>query len=272
LLEYNISKEDLKNFEEQKEELTINLEDFVLSESGSLKDLKHKIKQHFTIVQHFSSKSKIERVATCKTETCGRKAKIVQYGTSEAHCELLFNQHPHLQDCDKNSDLFKHPELLKLVKLGMKPAKIINEFNKISDQKLKDLPANRRKISTVKYQESLKENESFDITNVNELREWFDSRLLSKLGNGNVDSISWDTVFVADYEIKDNNFVSFITTKNLLFNIIKQSQADRPMECMDGTYKLNEFGHPTGVFGNVDLRRRFHLSIKRFFQFSNSIF
>ena len=60
-----------------------------------------------------------------------------------------------------------------------------------------------------------KREESLTVTNANELQIWIDS-LYFNINDESFKDFSWDTPFVADYEINDENFAIMITTKNSL--------------------------------------------------------
>jgi len=65
--------------------------------------------------------------------------------------------------------------------------------------------------------------------------------------------------FVSDYNIIGDSFVGFVTTKNLLLNLVKQAMHSCSNLSIDGTWSLKFQGYPTIVVGTRDLSRRFHL-------------
>ena len=74
-------------------------------------------------------------------------------------------------------------------------------------------------------------------------------------------SIPSDKAIISGYEIGGSEFSSFITTKNLIMNIGKQTAGTgNTLICVDGTYKLNSKGYPTLVVGTCDFLRKFRLN------------
>ena len=96
------------------------------------------------------------------------------------------------------------------------------------------------------------------MTNTQELQNWINS-LYFKIEEENFKDFSWDAPFIADYEMKNDDFIIMVTTKNSLQNIIKQDLCGHSLIVLDGTYNLNEPGYPTIVVGTIDLHKKFHL-------------
>jgi len=108
-----------------------------------------------------------------------------------------------------------------------------------------------------------KREESLTVTNANELQIWINSLYFNiNINDESFKDFSWDTPFVANYEINDENFAIMITTKNSLKNILKQDYCDHSLIALDATYNLNEPGNPTVVVvGTIDLHKKSHLGI-----------
>ena len=103
-----------------------------------------------------------------------------------------------------------------------------------------------------------KKEENLGVTNTNDLQQWV-STLHVNVESDSFKSLSWDSPFVPDFEIKDENFVIMIITKSLLQNLLKQANSDSSLLSIDATYNLNQPGYPTIVVGKIDLHRKFHL-------------
>jgi len=61
---------------------------------------------------------------------CQSKFKNILFGGSEEHCELLYNQHSHLEKCIIKKDVFKSTILVDLCQMNLSPSDIIKEFKK----------------------------------------------------------------------------------------------------------------------------------------------
>ena len=229
---------------------------------GTFKALHSEIVSIYTFKQNNHSKGNLEKIGFCKSRDCLSRCKITLFGSSELNCELFYNQHNHLSICNIKQDIFKNANLLELCKLRLKPSEIIQNFNKEhedSELYIEDIEENRKKISRLKYANK-SEDEDSKICNIKELEHWFDKKCVSKLNHEDLTSLPWDNAVIADYEIRDNQFAAFITSKNLALNVVKQLSVERICIAADGTYKLNETGHPTIVIGLFDINRKFHLS------------
>ena len=96
------------------------------------------------------------------------------------------------------------------------------------------------------------------MTNTQELQNWIDS-FYFKIEEESFKDFSWDAPFIADYEMKNDDFILMVTTKNSLQNIIKQDLCGHSLIVLDGTYNLNEPGYRKIVVGRIDLDKKFHL-------------
>jgi len=242
-----------------------NLELFEFIKSGSFKDLRKETSLIFTIKQTQTSQKNIVRKLICKNEECKVKAKIIQIGSSDLEAELHINRYTHLNSCCKSENVFASPEFMLLLKGKLKPSEIIIEFNKISDKKITNSLENRRKISQLKYSSHNKDPINSNICNAKELQEWLESHHQLNIVDESFNSLNWNEPFISSYEIYEDNFYSFATTKNLIYNIVKTDVSNITPIVIDGTYKLNNLGYPTIVLGTVDLQRKFHLSKFVFF-------
>ena len=232
------------------------------NQKDTFKAIHSEISSIYTLKQNNYSKGNLEKVGFCKNEACLSRCKIILYGSSEENCELFYNQHPHLLTCNTKHDPFKNADLIELCKTRLKPTEIIESFNekyKDSNIHLDDIEETRKKISRIKHANK-KQDEDTKICNIKELEQWFDKKCVSNLSYEDLQSLNWDDAIVADYEIRGNQFAAFITSKNLELNLIKQLSVERICLAADGTYKLNENGHPTIVIGLCDVQRKFHLS------------
>jgi len=223
--------------------------------NGSLDQMKKMIRNEFTIKKHIGKK----RICLCKTPLCPRKARIFEDGGKFG---LEMNQQKHLPECQKKRNLFENTELRNLCHLSrLRPLDILREFNrgKDQDQKIKIDKDSRRHITKIKYELSQKERQPDMIVNTSDLNNWFrtyfpDNNIVS------FSQLSPNTPFIANYSINNNEFIGFLTTKNLLLNIVKQSAMASSNLSIDSTWSLNIQGYPTMVIGTKDLRRKFHLS------------
>jgi len=119
----------------------------------------------------------------------------------------------------------------------------------------------KRKISTKKYLLKLNNKELVPLANIYQLEDKLKEFSIENVPNNQVSSIPSDKAIVSGYEIDGTEFSSFITTKNLIMNIVKQTAATgNTLICVDGTYKLNSKGYPTIVVGTCDILRKFRLS------------
>ena len=175
--------------------------------------------------------------------------------------------HIHLENCETTSNSLSDPSLLKLAKLPLKPLRILKEYNKNSENKIPETNANRKKISRLKYNAKKNEAESNNIYNLEDLKRFVDPKLLKN--EEDLLNINYDEPFYLGLDEKNNDFICFATTKNLLLNLKKQSEINFSFLNIDGTYRLNELSYPTIVVGTVDNDRRFKLgcSINFFFLF-----
>ena len=231
-----------------------------LIKSGKFVDIRADTKAVFKISQKSISNTKIKRVLVCKTKGCSKKGEIILYGKSENYCELWLNKYPHEETCENQSDLFKHPNLRILLGTSLKPTEIIKKFNQGSERKLIDNDETRKKISKLKYTEKVKIDGNQEITNLKSLQSWLHTRHQENTKNESFEVLNWNEPFVADYKIYGENFYAFLTTKNLVYNFVKQEQTDFNRLCADGTYKANNLGYPLIVLGTIDLHRKFHHS------------
>ena len=221
------------------------------------------IRDIFTFRQKNHSEGNVEKIGFCKNKKCLFQCKITLYGGSEDSCELFYNQHSHLSDCDLNTDIFKNLELVELCKTSEKPSNIIkrfNEKNKDKGKQIDDTEKNRKRISKLKCFEK-KKTEETKVCDLRSLEEWFNEICVAKLNNEGIQGLSWDQAIISNFEIKGTDFAAFISTKNLQLNTIKQLSVDKITIAADGTYKLSKTGHPTLVLGVYDIQRKFHLSI-----------
>ena len=116
-----------------------------------------------------------------------------------------------------------------------------------------------KKVSQLKYAVKVRDELDLDMRNLNDLKAWLNQHHQANVNNDSFASLDWNEPFVADLQVYEDNFVAFSTTKNLVYNIVKQQNMDLGFICADGTYKLNNLSYPTIVVGAVDLFRRFHL-------------
>jgi len=256
--------EEIDEIEEKK--MDQKEDEYILLKTGTFDTLREETKFIFTISQKKTSNTKIERLLLCKTQGCRKNGKVIQIGKSKGYCELYFNQYEHEPTCLSQHDLFKTSKFRELLKGNLTPNELIKKFNQDSDQKLPNNEETRRKISQLKYNEKQKINNiESHINNIKDLKNWLENRSQANINSESFSSLNWDEAFISDYEIYQDNFFAFATTKNLIYNIVKQSIAGFTQINADGTYKLNSIGYPTIVFGTVDLHRKFHLS--NFFNF-----
>ena len=209
-----------------------------------------------------TSHAKIERLLKDKTKSCKVKAKIIQYGRSEENCEFLKNQKIHELNCEELKNPIDTIKFNTLLSLKIKPSHLIKEYNKTAILKIQDNEVNRRKITQKRYTENQKSKPTNEIVTMSNFKEWIHLHDQSFLNNENFNIIDWNLPFVTGYSFERDNFITFCTTKNLIYNITKQVVAELTYICCDGTYKLNQSGFPTIVVGTVDLHRKFHLSKK----------
>jgi len=252
------SEKDEKEKEEEKEDPTLKI--LKLIKTDTYQKLREETKTMFNITQKQTLKSKIERTIKCKSQGCQVEGKIILLGKSEQVCELHLNQYSQKRECEQQTNLFHTSEMKMLLQGNLKPNELIVNFNKNSEQKLPNDEATRRKISQLKYFEKQKSNINEEINNVKDLKAWLEARFKDNIVEDSFQSLSWDEPFVSDFEIKGADFYSFLTTKNLIYNIVKQNLSNVTHICVDGTYKLNNLGYPTIVIGTLDLHRKFHLS------------
>ncbi len=157
--------------------------------------------------------------------------------------------------------------LIEFCKLRLTPTEIIQEYNKKTEgEKLLNTNDTRRKISQIKYVQK-PEDVPQKICNIRDLRELLERKCVKSLTNTHLSSIPWNEVIISDYEIRNNEFVAYATTKNLQLNIVKQLATGKMVKGADGTYKLNDQGHPMIVIGVYDLHGKFHPSKKFYSQF-----
>jgi len=251
-------EEENQNLNQELE--TDKLREMTLIKTAKFSVIREETKFLFTISQKNTSLVKITRNLKCKTANCPKKGEIILIGKSEDQCELWLNQYPHEKVCEEQSDLFKTQKLRKLIQTNLKPNEIIKQFNKDSDRKLPNNEETRKKISKLKYLEKSKAEINHEINNLKDLGSWLYTKYQHDISDGSFDSLNWNQPFVADFEIYEDNFFSFATTKNLIYNFIKQEQTNFNRLCADGTYKLNNLGYPLIVLGTIDLHRKFHLS------------
>ena len=149
--------------------------------------------------------------------------------------------------------------MLDLCKMNLTPHDIIVEFNKKTEnEKLLNTIEVKRKISRLKY--SLKPLCSLlPIANMT-VQNYLHSKNVANMNSQELQSLPWDQPIVANFEIIGNGFVAFLTSKNLMMNILKQIAVGSLTKGADGTYKLNIEGHPTIVSGVYDAENKFHLS------------
>ena len=231
--------------------------------SGTYQDLRNSIKANLTIKQKQDNITGTTRTLICKTKDCQVKGKLLLIGRSDQHCELWLNKHHHLPDCNNSIDPFSSQTFQEVLKIGGKPIKMIEKFNKIIEEKGEGTKINnsvevRRKISQMKYTSKIKNENDLDMKNINDLKDWLNQHYQANANDESFLSLDWNEPFVANFRIYQDNFVAFCTTKNLVYNIVKQQSMDTAFICADGTYKLNNLGYPTLIVGTVDLQRRFH--------------
>ena len=259
---------DIKNTEEQKRRERVVSDRNAITEkniwsqtkTGSYEMIHQEIKSVYTITSNYTKKGDKVKIAICKTKNCPSQCKIVLIGGIDSFCEFYMNQYDHSTECQPKKDLLKCPELINLCHPRLTPNEIIVEFNKKSDDiKIPNTDEFRRKISQLKY----KIKSSIDISsihNMSDLKNWLDRICIARLTEEEFKALPWDQSVVADYEILGNKFIALVSTKNLQLNTLKQMAVGKLMKAVDGTYKLNEEGHPSLVSGVYDSERKFHLS------------
>jgi len=258
LIKENLVEEN-KFIEEEMEGEEKEESEYELETNDTYQACALKIKNFYTIKTKSDKKDYIERYAYCKTKGCPSKAQLKQYGNSLASkTDLLFNQKSHLVDCKQNENLLYDQKIKEYLELGMKPKEAIRRFNKLGEAKIDNSRENCKKFSQLKWTLKQKEDKNrLDIINAFELEAWLKSKTYLN-EEGNFDSLSWNTPFVANFKIQNDDFIALLTTKNCSHNFIKQASCDHLFICLDGTYKMNIPGFPTIVIGTCDLHRKFH--------------
>lgn len=229
--------------------------------------LKLQYKGQFKIKQHNSSLTKVDRILLCNTSGCQAKRKISTLTETCKEGDFFKNQHDHLPQCNQNKDSshWNDPEFIKLLKLPLTPSIIINEYNKGKEENKKIISTEdvRSKISGKKY--ALKKGERDDmsdlsIVSISQLESFLIQHYINNIPLNQLDSFSFNDPIISGYNITGKAFSSFITSKNLLLNVVKQTAAiGVTFISADATYKLNQLGYPTVIIGTCDLNRKFHL-------------
>ena len=85
----------------------------------------------------------------------------------------------------------------------MKPKEILSKYNKLGGAKIPINKGNCRKLSQLKYILNSKKTEDIPIVaNLIELESWLKSKFYFQAEDGSFESISSDSVFVANYKIE----------------------------------------------------------------------
>lgn len=220
------------------------------------------MKQNFssTSLKKKTTNTKITRTLQCKTVGCAKIGMIVMIGKSSELCELHHSQDPHKDECETDIEPFKDLNLRKLFTENITPKQIISRYNQNAAKKLPNNDEMRRKISQLRYVEKQKATLFKGIKNLKDLKDWLNERYEANLSHESFQNLGWDEPFIAYFEIYQENFFALVTTKNLIYNLIKQTSRTCTQISADGTYKLNKLGYPTIVLGTVDLHKKFHLS------------
>lgn len=264
----SIKQEDKE--EEKKEDQSL-LKELKLKSTGTLIQIKDETKAQYTITQtvKVNKQQNIKRKLICKTNGCKFGGEILCYGKSDEFCELKLNLYDHLPTCKDLVNPFNSKEMRVLTRVKLKPSEIISEFNKTQDNeamKLVDNEENRRKISQLKYVEKVKDQEDKlpKIASIRDLKLWMEGKYISNLTDEAFTNLGWDLPFVANYRIDaaKSDFFAFVTTKNCLYNVVKQKIGNHSRLCADGTYKLVAEGYPTIIIGTTDINRKLHLGKK----------